>query len=67
MSTLAARCGVHDDARAAASERVLQRLRDEGVSQVRIAWGDLHGLWRGKTLMVGLADFLILAIDPVSI
>ena len=67
MSTLAARCGVHDDGRAAASERVLQRLRDEGVSQVRIAWGDLHGLWRGKTLMPqAVAGALMDGIGMVS-
>ena len=75
MSSLAVRCGVHDGvhdgvhvkARAAACERVLQRLRDEGVSQVRIAWGDLHGLWRGKTLMPqAVAGALMDGIGMVS-
>ena len=27
------------------------RLDAEGVEQVRIAWADLHGTWRGKTLV----------------
>jgi len=27
------------------------RLDAEGVEQVRIAWADLHGAWRGKTLV----------------
>ncbi len=28
-----------------------ERLDAEGVEQVRIAWADLHGSWRGKTLV----------------
>ncbi|WP_425258516.1 glutamine synthetase [Rubrivivax sp. RP6-9] len=50
MSCFAQRCGVFD---AAAAERVQQAARDWGLDQVRIAWGDLHGAWRGKTLMPG--------------
>ena len=28
-----------------------ERLGAAGVEQVRIAWADLHGHWRGKTLV----------------
>jgi glutamine synthetase len=48
MTSLADCCGVSD---AAARERLLRQVRDQGFERVRIAWGDLHGLWRGKTLM----------------
>ncbi len=49
--TLAERCGAQDGARAAACEAVLRRVHDERLERVRIAWCDLHGLLRGKTLM----------------
>jgi glutamine synthetase len=55
--TLAERCGALNretgPAREAACQALLQRLRDEGIAQVRVAWADLHGTFRGKTL-VGL-------------
>jgi len=38
--------------RAAAIEAVLARVREAGLTQVRIAWGDLHGTFRGKTLVL---------------
>jgi glutamine synthetase len=50
--TLAQRCSAHDAARQAACEQVLQRLHDLDIQQVRVAWADLHGSFRGKTLMV---------------
>ena len=63
--TLALRCGAHDNAygsqRTAAVQRVLQRLRDEGIEQVRVAWADLHGSFRAKTL-VGI-DTVAAAFD----
>ncbi len=40
-------------ARQAAVAAVLARVRDEGLREVRIAWGDLHGSFRGKTLILG--------------
>ncbi len=46
----AQRCGVHDAARELAVARFEQRLADAGVDRVRIAWTDLHGLARCKTL-----------------
>jgi len=50
--TLAERAGRAGAARAAAVEAVLARVREAGLSQVRIAWGDLHGTFRGKTLVL---------------
>ena len=59
MNVLAARCGSDDAARRQAGERLLQRLRDDGIERVRIGWCDLHGALRGKTLMAGaVADAL---------
>ena len=49
--TFAERCGLHDAARAAACAAVAQRIRDEGIERVRVAWCDLHGVLRGKTLV----------------
>lgn len=51
MTTLAERCGIHDMPRAAACEQVQRRLADERIERVRIAWCDLHGVLRAKTLM----------------
>lgn len=48
---LARRAGVHGPARTAAAQAVLQRLRDEQLDLVRIAWCDVHGFLRGKTLV----------------
>lgn len=59
--TLARRCGAHDATRQAAVQSLLQRLRDEGVEQVRIAWADLHGSFRCKTA-VGI-DSVAAAFD----
>ena len=42
-------------ARAAACSALLPRLREGGVKQLRLAWADLHGTLRGKTL-VGNVD-----------
>jgi glutamine synthetase len=49
MSCFAQRCGVFD---AAANERLLRTVQEQQLERVRIAWPDLHGLWRGKTLML---------------
>ena len=51
--SFAARCGVHDVARALACDAVLERIATEHVEQVRVAWADLHGTHRGKTLVCG--------------
>jgi glutamine synthetase len=51
MTTFAEACGIHDMPRASACEQVAQRIADERIERVRIAWCDLHGVLRGKTLM----------------
>ena len=48
MTCFAERCGVFD---AAALECLLGAVHEHRLERVRVAWGDLHGLWRGKTLM----------------
>jgi glutamine synthetase len=57
--TLAQRSGAHTPARAAACQALLQRLRgaagatgEAGIDTVRIAWADLHGTQRAKTLVL---------------
>jgi glutamine synthetase len=57
--TLAERAGAAGPARAAreaAIAAVTARVREAGLTQVRIAWGDLHGTFRGKTLVLDPAD-----------
>jgi glutamine synthetase len=49
--SLARRCGAHSPAREAARAAVLQRVQDLGLQQVRVAWPDLHGQFRSKTLV----------------
>jgi glutamine synthetase len=49
--SFATRCGAQDAARASACAAVLQRVREEGITQVRVAWADLHGSFRGKTVV----------------
>ena len=58
MTLLAARCGLHDAAREAACVAARERIAAhgaEGFERVRIAWCDLHGSLRGKTLMPAAA------------
>ncbi len=50
MTVFAERCGVFD---AVAAERVQRSVREWGLDEVRVAWCDVHGLLRGKTLMPG--------------
>ena len=69
--TLAARCGVHSATREQACADLMARVRENGIEQVRIAWGDLHGTMRGKTLVMGsdgaaLTDALAEGIGLVS-
>lgn len=52
-STLAERAGVDDDRRREAVRAVLDAVRAAGLEFVRVAWGDLHGTFRGKSLVVG--------------
>jgi glutamine synthetase len=51
MTSFAEACGIHDMPRALACQQVLKRIADERIERVRIAWCDLHGVLRAKTLM----------------
>jgi glutamine synthetase len=51
MSRFAQRCGIHDDAREQAALRTTRLIDSAGLELVRIAWCDLHGVTRGKTLV----------------
>jgi len=42
--------------RASACEQVLKRIVEERIERVRVAWCDLHGVLRGKTLMAHAAS-----------
>ena len=66
-ASFAQRCGLHDAARAAACEAVARQIREEGIELVRIAWCDLHGVLRGKTLVAGAGvDALASGVGMVS-
>lgn len=67
MTSFAQACGIHDVPRGLACEQVLRRIADERIERVRIAWCDLHGVWRGKTLMPhAVADALHDGLGLVS-
>jgi glutamine synthetase len=51
MTAFAQRCGLHDAARTAAVQATLRRIEAEGLQRVRVAWADLHGVLRAKTLL----------------
>jgi len=53
MSDFATRCGVQTAERQQAAEAVLQTIEAQGLTQVRVAWCDIHGFTRSKTLMAG--------------
>lgn len=53
MTSFAHRCGIHNDARAAALARA--KLLAQNLELVRFAWCDVHGVTRGKTLVAGAA------------
>ncbi len=67
MTHFAQACGVHDAPRAAACEAALRKMREWGLARVRVAWCDMHGVLRGKTLMLGAAaDALLGGVSMVS-
>lgn len=52
--TLAQRAGLDTPERRAAVQALLQRVQaTPGLTQVRVAWADLHGSFRGKALVCG--------------
>src|SRR5262249_36922021 len=67
MTGFAGRCGIHDMPRESACQRALQTIAEQRIERVRIAWCDLHGVLRGKTLMVhALPDALRDGLGMVS-
>jgi glutamine synthetase len=50
------RCGVHDEAREQALQRVLANIAGSGLELVRFVWCDQHGITRGKTLVASAAE-----------
>ena len=67
MPSFAVACGVHDAQRAAACETAARKIRELGLERVRVAWCDLHGVLRGKTLMPAAAlDALHAGVGMVS-
>ena len=48
--------GLWDDAQRDAGERLAHEVEQLGLRQIRISWGDQHGILRGKTVTV--PDFL---------
>ena len=58
---------MRETANAEEVRQLLQRLRDERIERVRVAWCDLHGVFRGKTLMPhAVADALAQGVGMVS-
>lgn len=55
MTTFAQRCGVQDAQRAALQRQATARINDRELDLIRIAWCDLHGITRCKTLTAGAA------------
>jgi len=53
--TFAERCGIASPERAQQVARVLRRISDDGIVQLRFSWCDQHGMLRGKTLMAAHA------------
>jgi glutamine synthetase len=56
MTPFAERCGVHSASRDAAVRDVLKRVHDARIDLVRIAWCDLHGVLRAKTVVASALE-----------
>jgi glutamine synthetase len=54
-ASFAQRCGIHDAAREQAVQHAGALIEAAGLSLVRIAWCDVHGVTRGKTLVASAA------------
>jgi glutamine synthetase len=55
MSSFAQRCGIHDAVREAALQHTSRLVEASGLELVRVAWCDVHGVTRGKTLVASAA------------
>ena len=56
MTSFAQRCGVHDAARERSVQQTLRQIVDGRLELVRLAWCDLHGFLRGKTVVASAAE-----------
>lgn len=56
MTSFAERCGVHDAARERALQACLKRIGQDGLELVRVAWCDMHGNLRGKTIVASAVE-----------
>jgi glutamine synthetase len=55
-TTFAERCGVHDAARERQVQETAQLIESRELELVRLAWCDVHGFLRGKTLVAAGAE-----------
>ncbi len=55
MASFAHRCGIHDNARQQALDRVSTLVQGNALELLRFVWCDLHGVTRGKTLVAKAA------------
>jgi glutamine synthetase len=67
MSHFAQRCGIHDANREQALVQLARQIEDSGLELVRVAWCDIHGTLRGKTLVAStVVDALRNGVGMVS-
>lgn len=56
MTRFAERCGVHDAAREREVQQTVRMIEAGGLELVRLAWCDLHGFIRGKSVVAAAAE-----------
>ena len=56
MTTFAERCGAHNPDRERSLQQALLHIHGTGAELVRLAWCDLHGFLRGKTVVAQAAE-----------
>ena len=56
MISFAERCGVHDAAREREVHQTVRLIDAAGLQLVRLAWCDLHGFVRGKTVVAAATE-----------
>ena len=59
MTSFAERCGVRDAERDRSVQQTLRRIADGDLELVRLAWCDLHGFLRGKTVVASAAERML--------
>ncbi|MEY2684777.1 MAG: hypothetical protein RJA09_1921 [Pseudomonadota bacterium] len=56
MTDFSERCGAHNPERERALQQTLFHIQGNGTELVRVAWCDLHGFLRGKTVVAQAAE-----------